>query len=353
MSCAELFNMRIQPYRKISDLSATLSDARLLQSPGFVSRLEPATGLNVPGISVNGEFILVENFTVFQHQDIKMKWYAGQGGPRAGIADFGKKYITGEISFPLVVDRNARLLSGIRAILDNAQLPTKALRIDTNHALSHVSLTAEDGGTDNNQLLTFDSCLITELSITAEADGFVKVTAQVMGTIESRTASNLVLPPADDRLVRAITWADCDASRMQSAMRTVAKITVTIKNESETGVFLVPYDKQNDTSSLPGARHDQIDYLGIKQCEWSGDYEEMLRRGLSTEDFMHGGWMVGENLVLSFGPLDAIFQVPVFVPAEQPLGPKWLRRTTRFFAQISPEVKNVQGGLFIYPEDIL
>jgi hypothetical protein len=335
-----------QPYQTIADIIANNTSQTSNQGPGLLSRLEPATGTNTPGILVNGHFAVVSECSVFQRQDIKQMWYAGQGGARSAITDFGKKYIEGTITCPILVDREGFLIPGVQAILDNAQLPTSALRIDTNNAFSHMPLTAEDGGSDNNFLLSFDTCLVKELTVTAAPDqATVTITATVIGSIDYRDSSTAVQPPDESLLVRALGWADCDASRFESQMRTTSKIEVTIKNEIEDGVFLIPFD----VSTQDNARHDQIDYLGVRGCSWGGSFVEMIRRGLGREDTLKG-WMVGENLTLRFGGVSATFTVPVFMPAEQPLGPKWLKRTTKFHGQTSPEIKTNPGVLFTYSE---
>ncbi len=309
----------------------------MADAPGVISRYEPATGLLVRGISVNGHYLLVESCNVYQRQDIEMKWFV-QGGPRATIADIGRKYIEGEIICPVRVKRDGSLEDGLVALLNNAETPSTALRLDTNHAMSHLKVTAENGGTDNNELITFDCMLVKDLTITSDQDTGVKINVSIIGVIDTRTESNLISPPTDFRLGRNLSFSDCNASRYQSAMRTVSSLNITIKNDIELLQFLLP-----DTATT---RSDQPQYMGVKSCEWGGNFTEIMRLGIERETFIHGGWMRDENLILNFGPI----KLPLFNISEQNLTPKLLKRDTKFFSQVRASMKPGRGVLFVYTE---
>lgn len=59
-------------------------------------------------------------------------------------------------------------------------------------------------------------------------------------------------------------------------MRTVSLLEFSIENTIEDAVFLTAMGEE---------RSDQIKLFGVKQCKWSGKYEEILRLGAETENF--------------------------------------------------------------------
>ena len=69
-----------------------------------------------------------------------------QGGPGRAIANIGAKKFTGELSFPIRVDRDNILEPAVKTILQHAENPMYSLTLDTNHMLSYSGLTAENGG---------------------------------------------------------------------------------------------------------------------------------------------------------------------------------------------------------------
>jgi len=309
--------------------------------PGFLSRFEPATGLLVRGILVNGHYLLTDTCQVFPQQEIDLNWLI-QGGSGGSIANLGRKHIEGQISCPIRVDQNGNLEQAVQEILNNAQFPNTPLRIDTNHVLSDLRTTADNGGTDNNLLLSMDCLVVKDLTVTATPNEGVKLTATVIGMIDSRTSTDLITSPDGHYLGRTISWAECDAERFQSSMRSVVKIVASINNQVEIPTFLLPY-----TASI-NSRSDQPTFVGVKQCKWGGNFEEFLRLGNDKETYIHGGWMVGENLVFTFGPIKAIYPVPLFKISQQPLTYNILKRNTEFFFQNSPNYAYQQGGLFTF-----
>jgi hypothetical protein len=121
-------------------------------------------------------------------------------------------------------------------------LQTRLLRPRRYHLLSHFDITAEDGATDNNELLTVDQLVIKSLTITANENDYVKVSASFQGMIDTRAASDYSVPDEDHVLGRSLTWGDCDASRYESSLRTVSSFEITIENELETLSFLMAGD---------------------------------------------------------------------------------------------------------------
>ena len=264
-----------------------------------------------------------------------------QGGLRHAITNFGVKKAQGQIVCPVRLDRDGNVEAAVRELLFAAEKPVEPIRIDTNHAISDLALATDLPGSDNNDLITFDCLLVKQCVLSAEEKGEVKLTIDVEGTIDVRSASTLVAPPADHVLGRAITFADCDAYRYQSAMRRVASFEFKVANEILTPTFLIPYDAPT--------RNDQPSAVICKGSKWSGQIVEIMAEGAEAHTYVKGA-MVGENLTLNFGPISAIIRVPVFKPAQQPLTSGVLKRTTEFWAQVQPRIGYPQGDLFTYLE---
>jgi hypothetical protein len=327
--------------KKKSTVFQTFSEPSV-KAPGINSRMEPATGLLVRSIRVNDNYLIVESCDVFQKQDIDVKYYI-QGGPRSTIADIGKKWVEGQITFKLFVDRNGDVIDSIKDILRNAEKPIETIKLDTNHSLSHLSITGEDGGFDNNSLVSLDGLVVKSLTISASPDKDVSINCSFYGTLDLRTPGDYV-NPQNVPITRMITWADCDASRMSSAMRTVSSLEFKIENNVENLIFLTDIYSQRD---------DQINAFGIKETKWTGSFEEFLRLGMETDTYLHGGWKVGENLIFDFGAVKFLTRVPLFQKSEQPVNAKLLIRKSKFFSLTSPDQNSSQGKLIYFAEDVM
>lgn len=326
---------------KKSNIFSILSEPEN-RAPGLNSRMEIATGLRTRSIRINGNYLLVNSCDLQRKQDIDVKWFV-QGGQRASIADIGKKWFEGQISFPLMVDRNGNLLTPIRDIYLAAQDPNISISIDTNHLLSHVLITAEDGGSDNNQLLTIDNLAIKNLTTSVSTDREVEVTCDFYGTIESRTNSDYV-SIQNVASLRAITWADCDASRLSSQMRTISKMEFKIENTIKDFTFL---------TTVEDNRQDQINFFGIEKTKIDASYEEFLRLGMETENYFHGGWKKDENIIFDFGAIRFLSRVPLFQVSEQPLSNNFLIRKSKFISLTSPVHTNPEGKIIYFAEEVI
>jgi hypothetical protein len=312
--------------------------------PGSLSRIQFATGLLIRSVKINGSYLLVDNCTINQTQEIDMNKMYIQGGPGRAIANIGAKKFTGELSFPIRVDRDNILEPAVKKILEHAENPMYSLTLDTNHMLSHLGLTAESGATDNNALLTLDQMVLKSLTISASSDDALKVSASFEGMIDVRTDSDYAVPDENHVMGRSLTWGDCDVNRYQSSMRSVSNFTLQINNEIETPSFLLPYEVAGTT------RSDQVALIGVKEVKWTGEFSEFLRVGAELDTHIHGGWMVDENLQFNMGPITATYAVPLFEIAELPLTSKILTRKTKWNAMISPAQPMRKGGLFTFQE---
>lgn len=312
--------------------------------PGSLSRIQFATGLLIRSVKINGSYLLVDNCTINQTQEIDMNKMYIQGGPGRAIANIGAKKFTGELSFPIRVDRDNVLEPAVKKILEHAENPMYSLTLDTNHMLSHLGLTAESGATDNNALLTLDQMVLKSLTISASSDDALKVSASFEGMIDVRTDSDYAVPDENHVMGRSLTWGDCDVNRYQSSMRSVSNFTLQINNEIETPSFLLPYEVAGTT------RSDQVALIGVKEVKWTGEFSEFLRVGAELDTHIHGGWMVNENLQFNMGPITATYAVPLFEIAELPLTSKILTRKTKWNAMISPAQPMRKGGLFTFQE---
>lgn len=312
--------------------------------PGILTRAEFATGLITRSIKINGHYLLVDNCNINQTQEIDTVNNFIQGGPGASVSNIQAKKVTGTISCPVRVNDQFILEPAITDILRHAQNPVTALSMDTNHLLVHRSLTAEDGGTDNNQLLRIDSMLVTSLSLTCSQNEAANLQISFEGMIDSSTNSDYALPGNFDVLGRALTWGDCDAFREESSMRTITSFTLTITNTVETPVFLIPY--QDEGSGLVSTRDDQIQFLGISSVKWTGSFTELLRSGVELNNFIHGGWMQGENLTFKIGPITANYITPLFKISQLPLTSSVLTRTTEWSTLMSPNRPSYENGVF-------
>lgn len=313
-----------------------------VKAPGLNSRMEPATGLLVRSVRINNNYLLVESCDIYQKQDIDVKFYI-QGGPRSSVADIGKKWVEGQIVFKLSVDRSGEILTPIRDILLNAEKPISELTLDTNHTLSHVNITGEDGGFDNNSLVSLDGLVVKSLTISVSPEKDVTINCSLYGTIDLRTPGDYVTPE-DIPISRAISWADCDASRFSSAMRTVSSMEFKIENSIQDLIFLTHYNEQ---------RNDQIYGFGVKETRWQGSYEEFLRLGMEVDNYAHAGWKVGENIIFDFNAVRFLARVPLFFKSEQPISSKLLVRKSKFLSLTSPDQNNPQGKLIYFAEDVI
>jgi hypothetical protein len=312
--------------------------------PGSLSRIQFATGLLIRSVKINGSYLLVDNCTINQTQEIDMNKLYIQGGPGRAIANIGPKKFTGDLSFPIRVDKDNTLEPAVKKILEHAENPMYSLTLDTNHMLSHLELTAENGSTDNNALLTLDQMVLKSLTISASSDDALKVSASFEGMIDVRTDSDYAVPDENHVMGRSLTWGDCDVNRYQSSMRSVSNFTLQINNEIETPSFLLPYEVGGTT------RSDQVALIGVKEVKWTGEFSEFLRVGAELDTHIHGGWMVNENLQFNMGPITATYAVPLFEIAELPLTSKILTRKTKWNAMISPAQPMRKGGLFTFQE---
>ena len=297
-----------------------------------ILRSEIAPGV-LQCIRVNGNLLAVETCNVGQVQEVTQKWLIA-GGFFPSASDIKKKFIEGQIVCPVRVDENDSVEEATRLLLTNGGLPyASVLTIDTNYALSHLNITALDGGTDNNALISFDSCVVKKITIGAQNEGVVKITAEIVGMIDARDSADLTAIPSSGLLHRALTWVDCFAFRKQSSMRTIQSIEFTSECKAEPHRFLFP------ATTTAEQRTDQAQLITTTECKWSGKYTEVVRKDADVETFMHGGWMVGENLNLNFGPISALVSVPLFTPSQQSITKKLILRTVSFLSQMSPSFR--------------
>ena len=308
--------------------------------PGLLQRAEYGTGLLVRSIKIDGQYLLVERCTLNQTQDIDTNTAYIQGGPLNSISEFNAKKITGEISFPIRIDYDGNLDPATKILLQHAEKPTSALTIDTNHLLMHYGITAEDGSTDNNELLKITTAVVSSLTISASPGQEIKLTATFEGMLDSVTASDYVVPEDSDYLGRALTWGDFRVSREESSMRNVNDASITITNSIETPSFFIPYPST--------VRNDHINLVGVRGVKWTGKVSELVRLGAELDTFIHGGWMLYENLTLSFGPITTTFNNPLFKISQSPLTASVLTRSIDWTGLTNPARPLTSGGLFTF-----
>ncbi len=312
--------------------------------PGILTRGNFSTGLNTKSICVNGEYLIVEECNINQTQEHSLNNYI-QGGPAYAVYNLGPKKYEGSISFPLRVDQDGNIETASRILLQYAAKPMSALRIDTHHLLSMKTTTVLDPGTDNNKNLSLDSVVISNLTISCSENNKVMVRLDVTGMVDEENESEFNFS-TDYILGRALSWADCNASRQESSMRGTSSIEVRVENELVTPVFLMPY------LSYPGAgiteSKDQIELIGVQSTKWSGSVSEVIRNGADLHTFIHGGLMHDSNLVLEFGPVIATFPNPVFKIGQTPLTSQIIRRTTEWAGINKPDASMNDNGLFTF-----
>jgi hypothetical protein len=312
--------------------------------PGILTRAEFSTGLNTKSICVNGHYIVVEECNVNQTQEHNLNNYI-QGGPAFAVYNLGAKKYEGSISFPLRVDQDGNLEPAARILLQYAAKPMSALTIDTHHLLSSKTTTVLDPGTDNNKNLSLDSVVINNLTISSSENNNVTVRLDVTGMVDEEKESEFNFS-TDFILGRILSWADCNASRKESSMRSTSSIEVKIENELVTPVFLMPY------LSYPGAgvteSKDQIELIGVQSTRWSGSFTEVMRNGADLNTFIHGGLMHDSNLILQFGSVTATFPNPVFKIGQTPLTAQIIRRTTEWAGINKPDASMNDNGLFTF-----
>jgi hypothetical protein len=312
--------------------------------PGILTRAEFSTGLNTKSICVNGYYLIVEECNINQTQEHNLNNYI-QGGPAYAIYNLGAKKYEGSISFPLRVDQDGNLETASRILLQYAAKPMSELTIDTHHLLSSKTTTVLDPGTDNNKNLSLNSVVINNLTISCSENNNVVVRLDVTGMVDEENESEFNFS-TDFILGRTLSWADCNASRKESSMRTTSSIEAKIENELVTPVFLMPY------LSSPGSgvteSKDQIELIGVQSTKWSGSFTEVMRNGADLNTFIHGGLMHDSNLILQFGPVTATFPNPVFKIGQTPLTAQIIRRTTEWAGINKPDASMNNNGLFTF-----
>ena len=313
--------------------------------PGPINNHEGATGLLIRSLKINNFYLMVDDFSVNQKQDIEINQNFVQGGPGAAISNIGAKRFEGSLTCPLRVDRNGNLDPAVKELLKHAESPMTALRIDTNHVASHYGITAGSVPTINNELLSLDCVLIKNLKISCSPDDeYVKLTADFVGMIDGRINLEYVAPSDATYLKRALSWLDLDAYREESQMRSLSGFSINIENQSETHAFLMPI------TTAAFQRNDQIQFIGVKGTKWTGEMNEVMRRGLELHQHIHGGWMVNENLTFKLGKLQITFHHPLFNISDVPLSAKILKRTTSWTKIQAPNEPMTAGGLFTFNE---
>ena len=312
--------------------------------PGILTRAEFSTGLNTKSICVNGKYLIVENFNVNQIQDHSLNNYI-QGGPAYAIYNLGAKKYEGSISFPLRVDQDGNIEEAAKILLQYAAKPMSALRIDTHHLLSSKTTTVINPGSDNNKNLSLDSVVINNLTISASENNGVMVNIDLTGMVDEEAESTFNFS-TEYILGRTLSWADCNAFRKESSMRTTSSLEVKLENELVTPVFLMPYF--SPIGSGVTEQNDQIELIGVQSTKWAGSFTEVMRNGADLNTFIHGGLMHDSNLVLQFGPVTATYPNPVFKIAQTPLTPQIIRRTTEWAGINKPDASMNDNGLFTF-----
>lgn len=312
--------------------------------PGILTRAEFSTGLNTKSICVNGNYLIVEDCNINQDQEHNLNNYI-QGGPAYAIYNLGAKKYTGSVSFPLRVDQDGNLESAARILLQYAAKPMSALRIDTHHLLSSRTTTVINPGTDDNKNLSLDSVVINSLKLSASENNKIMVNLDITGMVDVERESTFNFS-TDFILGRALSWAECNASRKESSMRTTSSIEVQIENELVTPVFLMPY--LSSIGSGVTESNDQIELIGVQSTKWTGSFAEVIRNGVDLNTFIHGGLMHDSNLILQFGPLTATFPNPVFKIGQTPLTAQIIRRTTEWAGINKPDASMNDSGLFTF-----
>lgn len=315
-----------------------------MAAPGPLTRAEYATGLLVRSIKVNGHYLLLDNCSLHQNQDIDTSEKYLQGGPGQSVSLINAKKISGQISCPIRIDKNGNLESAVKEFLKHAENPTSALSIQTNHAFSHYDITAESHATDNNELITISTAVISNLTLSASPDNEVKLSAEFEGMLDSRTVDSFILPDQLNILGRSISWGDCDINRSESSMRSTSSLDLTISNTLDTPIFLIPY---HDDAAL-SIRNDSIHHVGVTATKWSGKITELLRKGAETHTHIHGGWIESDNLTIKFGPINATIVTPLYKVAQLPLTNSVFTRTTEWIALTRPAISLTPGGLFTF-----
>jgi len=110
-----------------------------------------------------------------------------------------------------------------------------------------------------------DSVVISSLTLTASENNNVMVNINLTAMVDTEAESTFNFS-TEYILGKTLSWADCNASRKESSMRTTSSIEVRIENELVTPVFLMPY------LSFPGSavteQNDQIELIGVQSTKW-------------------------------------------------------------------------------------
>ena len=312
------------------------------------TRLELGGGILTLGVMIDAEFYLLCSKTdvaPVQETEAEPDKYV-QGGDFTSIVNIGPKKIEGTLTFPLLLEGDGTVNPAVQRILDRAQHPDTPFSLDTNFTFAHLNLTSDGEATDNNALVSFDCCTIQKLSLSCQEKGKVEITATIAGMIDLRRDTLFVDVPdeflANAALRRVPDYRDCDAFRENSELRGVTAISIDIENKLETPAFILPME------ATLSDRTDQISVIIPKGRKWTGSYTERVPRRWGRHSYVHGGWMVAQNLILAFGPLEASIPHPFFETSPQVVSSSQNERTVKFTSINSPAY---QGALFSYLEE--
>lgn len=312
------------------------------------TRLELGGGILALGVMIDTEFyLLCTKVSVAPVQEIKAEpdEYV-QGGDFTSIANIGPKKIEGTLSFPLLLESDGSVNPAVKRMLEKAQHPDTPLSIDTNFTYTHLGLTAESEATDNNALIAFDCCVIKKLTLSCQEKGKAEITATILGMIDSKRPSAFVDVTdaflANSSLRRVPDYRDCDAFRENSELRSVTSIEITLENRFATPCFIPPLEATAED------RSEQINLIVPTGRKWSGGYTERIPRRWGRESYAHGGWMVNQNLVLAFGPVESLTPHPLFDTSTQDISATQNERAVKFTSIQSP---GFQGDMFTFLEE--
>lgn len=304
----------------------------------LTNRIEPATGLLLNSIKINGNYVIVEDFNFAQDQEIDQNEPFIYGGPAHAIANIGKKFIEGDFTFPLRVDQNGTLESAAQAVLQCAEQTNLGLTIESENTISYPTLTNFNTPTVNNVIIMMTPIKVKNLTIFASSEGeSIKCKVSFFGSIDSITGVSTFSGTVP--LGRALTWRDTSASRLSNELRAVSAFQIEIIQEVEGYYFL-----GNDINNPPTNEFPAL--FGAKTFTCKGFYEEFVRMGLQPYSYVHGGFMFGENIQMNFGSINATILNPLFKISKQKISKTVYKRKVEFFSLMTPTTPETAGAVF-------
>lgn len=305
-------------------------------------------------VTINGyQIALKDPMTLFPQIELQHKDFI-QGGPRTQIYEMTKKIVKGNLSLPLVIDKNGDVDAAIKQLLECAQYPLADLHIDTNYILGKEYITADniDARTSTANLsfnvynrMAFENCCITKMDIEVPEIGNASLSFDIIGMISKSTPSGTYSLPTSDMMRRHVSYADCDVYLTDPSYHwdTSKSFNISLENEIEPIYTFITVSDTQTWTDLPKL-------MAVGKTHLSGSIKYTVDRGTAASEKLTlptGGW-IGSDLVFDISGTMFI-NIPRCIAqlTQQPIELGLLQRTTDFIGLFRSTILTDKEGHFI------